>query len=297
MAVDSSVANNKHTKSGRGAGKAPPAGTFWTKYSFHHEFPLSVSSSVFLHIVGFVLLGGFLFVLFGLNQNRELPVDAVKIVGGGGNTQGVGDNPGKGVLPTKEANEDKDKTTQTVTNNPKTEELEKPKPAAPELGLTKDEAVRPIDTAATDSRLLGIGKTLREKVAGTIAGKGQGGKAIGDLTGDGTGKLNQREKRQLRWTMIFNTRSGEDYADQLKGLGAILAIPGPNGEYLVIRDPDRRRRPVQTTREDLKELNRIYWVDDKPQSVASLAMALGIHPVPDHIVAFFPESLEKDLLD
>src|SRR6266849_5953459 len=155
MAVDSPVANNKQTKSGRGAGQAPPAGAFWTKYSAHHEFPLSLSSSVFLHIVGFVLLGGFLLALLGLNPNREIPVDAVNIGGGGGNLQGVGDNPGKGVLPTKEANEDKEKTTQSVVNNPKTEELEKPKPATPKLDLTKDESVRPIDTAATDSRLLG----------------------------------------------------------------------------------------------------------------------------------------------
>jgi hypothetical protein len=236
-------------------------------------------------------------------------VDAVNIGGGGGNIEGVGNNSGKGVLPTKEANEDKDKTTQNVANNPKNEELEKPKPPTPDLGLTKDEAVRPADTSASDSRLLGVGEKLREKIAGAIAGKGQGGpgkgggkgsgegKGEGNLTGDGTGKLNQREKRQLRWTMIFNTHSGEDYADQLKGLGAILAIPGPNGEYLVIRNPDRRRRPVQTTKEDLKELNRIYWVDDKPESVASLSRALGIHPVPDHIVAFFPKSLEDDLLD
>jgi hypothetical protein len=41
----------------------------------------------------------------------------------------------------------------------------------------------------------------------------------------------------------------------------------------------------------------IYWVDDKPQSVRSLSMALGIQPVPDHIVAFFSEAVEKEFLE
>ncbi len=310
MAVDTPVANNKQTTSGRRTAKAPPAGTFWRRYSAHHEFPLSLSSSIFLHIIGFVLLGGFLLALFGLNQERELPVGVIRVDGGGGGKlQGVGDNKGSGVLPSNEAIDEKDKMqSESVDKNLNPAKLDKPLPKPPDLNL-KNETPRPIDTAATDRRLGDIGDKLRVKVAGAIAGKGKGGTGQGggegrgrgtgkgDEIGEGTGKLNQREKRQLRWTMIFNTRSGEDYADQLLGLGAILAIPGPDGEYLVIRDLDRRHRPVQPKKEDIKELNRIYWVDDKPQSVQSLAMALGIRPVPEHIVAFFPPELEKDLSD
>src|SRR5260370_42041521 len=100
MAVDTPVANNKQTTSGRRTAEAPPAGTFWKRYSAHHEFPLSLSSSIFLHIVGFVLLGGFLLALFGFNQDRELPVGIARIDGGsGGNLKGVGNNKGDGVLP------------------------------------------------------------------------------------------------------------------------------------------------------------------------------------------------------
>jgi hypothetical protein len=257
---------------------------FWRKYSANHEFPLSASSSVFLHLIGFVLVGGFLLALFGLNQDRELPVDTVSIGSSGDNPRGVGDL----VLPSNEAVEEKDRTqSEFVVKNTNMDKLIKPLPKRPDRDLSKSENPRPIDTAVTDRQLVDIGEKLRRKVARAIDGEG----------GDRKGKLNQREKRQLRWTMIFNTRSGEDYADQLKGLGAILAIPGPNGVYLAIRDPDRRHRPVQAREEDLKELNRIYWVDDKPQSVHSLAMALGIRPEPDHIVAFFPESLEKELLE
>jgi hypothetical protein len=310
MAVETPVVNSKQAKRQRVA--APPAGAFWKKYSPHHEFSLSVTSSAFLHIIGFAVLGGLLFMFLGLYESRQPTVDAVVVAGGGGNPDGV-DNKQRGdgvLLPSKEA-QDKPQPEDALSNSLAKEQLKKPEEVKPELPLPKDPGVRAIepDTAATDSRLSAAGSKARKLLSGVLAGQGQGGPGsgggqgngkgtgIGNASGPGRANLNQREKRQLRWTMIFNTRSGEDYADQLRGLGAILAIPGPDGEYLVIRDLDRRHRPVQAVQEDLKTLNRIYWVDDKPQSVHSLAMALGIRPIPDHIVAFFPQEVEQELAE
>src|SRR5262249_2282402 len=94
--------------------------------------------------------------------------------------------------------------------------------------------------------------------------------------------------------LIFNTRDGNDYATQLDALGAILAAPTGNGvEYLLIRD--LKTRPVQGKVEDLAALERIFWIDDKPESVAGLARALGLKTNPRHIVAFFPLELESKL--
>ena len=53
-------------------------------------------------------------------------------------------------------------------------------------------------------------------------------------------ELTQRQKRVLRWTMLFDTRDGDEYAEQLRALGAILAVPGKDREYLVIRDLSKR---------------------------------------------------------
>jgi hypothetical protein len=309
MAVETPVANNKQVKSSSKAAQAPPTGTFWRKYSAHHELPLSVSSSVFLHILGFVLLGGFLLAFLGLNRDKELPVDAITVGGGGGNREGVGNNPGSGVLPSNEAVENKDRTQpDKVVENLDKELLKKPEARKPELPVPDPSGVRPIeDTSVPDKNLSALGTKLRAQLSGPIAGKGEGGPGSGggqgsgkgtgkgNAFGPGTGKLTQREKRQQRWLMLFNTRSGNDYADQLMGLGAILAINTPSGEYLIIRD--LANRPVHGQVEDIRELNRIFWVDDKPQSVSSLAMALGIRPVPEQIIAFFPPELEKDLLD
>ena len=86
---------------------------------------------------------------------------------------------------------------------------------------------------------------------GLTPGKGQGGigsgggKGSGSGTGEGIGvgsgksKLNDREKRMLRWHMRFTANSGQEYLDQLRGLGAILAVPvveRPEPQYKVIRN-------------------------------------------------------------
>jgi serine/threonine protein kinase len=109
-------------------------------------------------------------------------------------------------------------------------------------------------------------------------------------------RAKERAKRQERWTLLFNTRDGHDYKAQLKAFGAILAVPDPSNpdNYLVIRDLDQK--PAQPRAEDISQIQRIHWTDDKPASVRSLASALGITPLP-HFVVFFPQEFEEELLN
>ena len=107
--------------------------------------------------------------------------------------------------------------------------------------------------------------------------------------------LKDLQQRTLRWVLVFDTKNGEDYAKQLAAFDAILAVPAGDTEYQVIRDLSKR--PVKGKVEDLDQIKRIYWVDDKPESVKPLAKALGLTTTPDHIVSFFPEKLEKELLE
>jgi hypothetical protein len=110
-------------------------------------------------------------------------------------------------------------------------------------------------------------------------------------------RLSVQQKRVLRWSMTFGTQNGEDYLRQLKdlkpGSGAILAIPKGNGQYEVIRDLSKR--PAAGKVEDLTKIRNIFWVDDKPESVANLARALGIK-APPFFVAFFPPELEEEVV-
>src|SRR5262249_40675398 len=143
---------------------------------------------------------------------------------------------------------------------------------------------------------------------GLAAGKGKGGSGQGggqgagtgmgegDGVGNGKGKLTLRQKRVLRWTMIFTTAHGEDYARQLQGLGAMIAVPEAGGDYRLFRDLSQRPH-VRGDIEDLGKLNSIYWIDDKRESVGGLTRALGINPTPAHVVAFFPVELENKLLE
>jgi hypothetical protein len=109
--------------------------------------------------------------------------------------------------------------------------------------------------------------------------------------------LSEREKQMLRWTLNFRTENGEDYLRQLldvkPGGGAILAVPkDKEGTYEVIRDLNAR--PAVGQVEDVMKLNRIFWIDDKPESVAVLARTLGIVR-PQYFVALFPYELEEEL--
>jgi hypothetical protein len=101
--------------------------------------------------------------------------------------------------------------------------------------------------------------------------------------------------RTQRWVLVFNTLNGEDYARQLEALGAILAIPDPAqaNQFLVIRDLSKR--PANPVPEDLTPIQRIYWIDEKPQSVDSLARGLQLMAQPARFIAFFPEALEQKL--
>src|SRR5581483_7683830 len=103
----------------------------------------------------------------------------------------------------------------------------------------------------------------------------------------------QTRKRELRWTLVFTTRNGDDYLAQLRGLGAVLAVPQPDGRFLVFRNLGEH--PARGRLEDADQLAGIRWYDQRPESIRSLAGALGIE-LPSAIVAVFPGQFEQSLL-
>jgi len=308
MSSSTVSANNK----AKAAKSAPglPEERFWKRYSPHHEFSLSTVASVVLHGLGFglIVLAAVLMARIGFDD-KPPEVDALELEGGGGgNVAGVGSGANTEVLPRNERVADE--TTPPTSPVKPVEPLQPTKVIPPDLKVeNSDDRTIDIDASAVVNQLSDIGKRAREDIEKAIAGKGKGGPGrgggegsgagtgTGDKIGPGTGKggqLTQRQKRQLRWVMMFNTLNGNDYANQLRGLGAILAIPQGNGEFYVIRDLGRR--PATGKVEDISGLDRIFWIDDKPQSVFSLTSALGISPPPSHVAAFFPQELEAELL-
>jgi hypothetical protein len=173
---------------------------------------------------------------------------------------------------------------------------------AEDLDAQRD--IAKITDRGTDAlrKLAKLDKNLRDQI---LAGAGKGGPGSdgglggghGPGEGPGTGpggKIDTRTKRKLRWTMMFNTRSGQDYLEQLQVLGAILAFKTPDGDTKVVKN--LLARPVQLEVENLHQLDRIFWIDDKRGSIEQLVRALGLEFVPDQIIAFFPREFERKLL-
>jgi hypothetical protein len=304
---------------GKGPGqKAPPEEKFWQRYSPHGELPISSTGSVAMHIlvVGALLLFGAYFARLISGSNRSLPVEPVRlaIAGGGGSRTGAGDKAGIGLGPDD---------VRDAEQGPQAQQGQPEAPARPALKPVErqklrdnlDDAsyryIRKADTDAARSWARLDDASRRRLSDGLNPGKGKGGRGKGGGSGSGSGTgegsgsgpgkqatLSQREKRMLRWNMRFATNSGEDYLRQLHGLGAILAIPfgeGGDPQYKLVRD--LLARPAKLLSEDVSKVQRIYWIDDEPGSVAEVMRVLGVNHRPNRFVAFMPQALEQRLFE
>lgn len=290
----------------------PPDQKFWKRYSPHHEFPLSGIGSIAIHCVvgGLLILAAWATMRF---TDNPLPVEPIIIAGGGGNPKGT--EGGMGVeVPTPGPEASQDPKEETKPGTPKPVESGEPIPEAKaqEIDIPELKDVRYLQKASSATQALAnISEKARNELLnavppppkgqggkGTGGGEGNGrgtGKGDGQGPGDGTkGKLSVRQKRAMRWVVDFGKINGEEYRQRLRGLKAILAIPTPQGGHRVIRD---LTPPVKGKIENVKSIQRIFWIDDRPESVASLGGALGLQFPPPYIAAFFPEDVETLLLE
>jgi hypothetical protein len=291
------------------ASRLPPEESFWQRHSPHQEMPLSTGASVALHglcIGGLFLLSILMGRLIG-EPSLKMPVETVRLIDlPGGDTEGPGsgkEGPGGALAenfgeagPPDQAGEPD---------------------APPQIALSRVERTNLHEQFVPDhARLLQqnenknrlafvrLAAALRDKGRprdGHAPGPGAGGPGAGPGKGPGKGSkatLTQREKRMLRWNMRFPAGSPREYIQQLNKLGAYLAIPldeGGSPQYKVIRD--LKARPAQLLDEDVGKLNRIYWIDDNPRSVAEVMRELGVSGRPNRFVAFMPKALEDDLYE
>jgi hypothetical protein len=300
--------------------KLPPEEKFWERYSPHQEMPLSAVSSLALHglVIGGLIMLAWLGWLGFKKPAAALPVEPVRFATGGGGGQKGGEGSGKGVGHGAEAVETETKNDQ---NQQQPTDPEPPRPkldptavaAIPQDVLKDADIKRLVESGNPNLNIFSrVDKSVVSKLRdGLKPGKGQGGtgegggkgggKGMGEGDGVGEGKsatLSQREKRMLRWSMIFDTRTGLDYLHQLRSLGAILAIPtGPDGKtYKIVRDLSGRG-PAKLLDEDISSIQRIFWIDDRPESVQAIMQAIHCNLHPTHFVAFMPPALEQELFE
>jgi len=283
----------------------PPEERFWKRYSPHHEFSLSNVTTLCLYaLLLLVLFAIFYKQLFGDNElpPEKKPVDVEPLAlapgGGGGGEGGQG---GKGEDLNPEENLFGTDGSQRETNR---KIVMRDLPNVPQNpadfpDLADDEeGIRLVKSGNQPVQAIGGLQEgpRRELMKGLRGAPGPVGSGVGPGTDQGK-ILSQRKKRLLRWTMNFDTTSGDDYARQLAALEAIIAVPEKEGDEVRYRVyEDLRARPARGEVKDLSTIKRIFWIDNRKESVEPLVQALGIRSNPELVVAFFPEKVEADLL-
>jgi hypothetical protein len=274
---------------------ASPEIKFWKRYSPHHELSLSSVLSILLHtlLVGLLLLIGILVVRSRDSGPLETSIVAIDEGpgngGGGGNEEVVPHRREAGQRMTPAAAEP------SLPKNPD-KVLAVPQPAPVHLAPDNSgeriigDAEKAAEELAAKTRALRDRLLKQQQEQGPSTSGPPGGRAKGPPRA----RIERQAQRMDRWVLTFETRDGFDYLRQLEALGAILAVPLEGDRFLVIRN--LKQRPARGTVENAADIQRIFWIDDKPESVRSLARALQLEQVPSHVVAFFPDQLEEDLL-
>lgn len=285
----------------------PPEEKFWQRYSPHHEAPVSGVTSTVLHAIALALL----LLIFWVSSivkfeddPSPLPISVAQLAPGVGGGKGKG--PGELGDDNKVGERGDDDRRAGILPPGKLPPLSAPKADSVVREFGGDESIQKW-TRFPNSAFLPYtnqGDEIRSALREATRGGGRGGSGGGDGVGVGprTGpgdKLtpeHERIKRALRWNITFNTSSGIDYKNQLAGLGAFVAIPidGKPDRFHLIRDLNDQKAARE---ESIAGLDRIFWIDDKPASVASLLSVLPGVPRSSEFFAFLPQSLEKKLYE
>lgn len=272
---------------------APPDERFWFRYSRHHELPLSGVVSAVLHIGTLALLLLGVFSLFGNGDPPAVPMELVDYDEGGGQG-GKDDQPLLGVHPGGDVTDIVAERHEQPNIQDAGQKLDVPKPVEPIVKLP-DEAgdiVVPRNPNIQQP-LPKLAPLLKGSPEGTTT-KGTGTKGDGTSAYPKGGKLDVHKKRQIRWTMSFRTIDVRDYVRQLQALGATIGIQHRDGKIQLVKDLSRRPVELQSAS---KHPERIFWLDDNPQSVAGMTAELQLTETPWRIIAYFPETLENKLLE
>jgi hypothetical protein len=275
----------------------PPEETFWEKYSPHLEFPLSWAGGIAIFMTMGTLIILIVMRLSDPPKSRSVPVRAVSVFADGdgdGSPGSGGGSPMSESVPKEERFEIPQPSPQS-----KLEEVrEKIVAWSPDMKVDADMLEVMAHSPLVD-KLNKLNDRLRKDLfKGEGDKKGQG-PAAGNAGGNsdragtqGTG-ASSSQGRTLRWTLSFTTQNGRDYLAQLASLKASVLFPRGNGKAIILRDLNN-----PTKREEVREIANIkemFFVDDRVDSVLSMARAVDLDFSPELFIAFFPREVEEEL--
>jgi hypothetical protein len=261
---------------------------FWERYSPNGELPWS--SAMSLGVFTILLLLPIVLIAPFAQRDPTPPAVDVLYVGEDQNAP-LGDGEefdaevAMGTTEPEPADELPAEVTVDEVAKIEEEELPPPEVAPADQG---EEVIE--QTAVAQSALDRLSQARSQLDSNLNQGAPEGGRAGG---GGGTGTTG-RGARVARWVLHFDTESSHHYLAQLDGLGAEIAFPavGNRWQYFVNVGSPQRRSEIR----DLGGESRLYWVDEKPQSIGGVAQVLGI-PMPPFMIVFLPVRLEDRMLE
>ena len=259
---------------------------WWSRFSPHGEFPWSSGVSLGLHV--FIILLGVAAPTPFIKRDPTPPaVDVICIGDEPDAAPGEGpDLPADDTLEEASAEESPDMPEEKPSEEVVKVEEPTPSEMEPEPADTGTEAAVEAATEASQAQAaLDRVSRARKQLAKNLDKKGGGGGGGSGATGRGA--------RVARWILKFNTSSAQNYLVQLDGLGATIAFPVKGGKfrYFYNASSSSRRSEVR----DLSSESRLYWMDDRAQSVQRVTQFLKISAA-DCMVSFLPLELEERML-
>ncbi len=271
--------------------------TWWERYSPHGECFWSTTISFGAHVFLIVLI---LVFARPFASRSKLPpaIDSVALAEGedldsgeSGNEQpwASGD---PNVLPSPE-----EQPSVPPSSRVEVASVEKPNVNQPEVEPLRSEALEVGEEKVDDARArIAAARAALERRFAEPAKARRGAAGGGGSGGSGGGSGSGRGGRLACWLLKFDTRSAQDYLEQLEGLGASVIFPVPDRRGERWRYFDRpASEPGRWDERDLSNEGRLHWTDDNPQAIRSIMAILNI-PSASFMVALLPDALEQRML-
>ncbi|QEL17201.1 hypothetical protein [Limnoglobus roseus] len=258
---------------------------FWERYNTRLEMPVSVAIAAIMFLVAIAAL-----VYLARPQTSDKISPPMHFLGGEDDAgDGSPDGGGADLASGKQVSAaDLAKPLNDVQLNDVKKEIRE------KLDLGGD-----IEIPDSQAEILGrLNDDIRNKLLGAKPGTGgkTGGNANGG-TGPGGAGASSTYARGLRWIMKFETTTGQDYINQISGIGGVILVPvPPERKVLILFKNLRNPQGAPATDADINTYaNLIRFGEGNRDTVQSVGEALKLNFKPAEFYVYFPAELEEKL--
>jgi hypothetical protein len=259
---------------------------FWERYNDRLEMPISTAFAVLVFSLSV------LFLVLAMREGRPSKNPVPLSFLGGDDDSGDG-SPGDGGQELAVGAPASAAELSKLTNNVPLSEVKDN--LREKLDLGGDIDISDNEAAALSQ----LNSDLQKKLLGARSGSGNGttgGEAAGGKGPGGFG-ASSTYARALRWVLKFETSNGQDYVNQMSGIGGVIMVPvPPDGKTMVLFTDPKNPQPKTATDADIEKYTKlIQFAEANQDNVKAVGVALKLTFVPRSFFAYFPRELEEKL--